>query len=377
MERPKAGRRPIHDGASVRGCQRTVGARGRRAGSSAPGWHPPVPGGRAGPAPAGSSLTQGKGGTAPEVCRVHLHHFAGLGILEHQASQRRQLQFVGIGDLHRNEIMPAADLTQGRCRHPAQRFVVDRPPAQMRGDGAAARMGLPEEIREHDDDGAMGEDPPRKLQCPVDGGAAISRFMVQDVANHPKHMPAALAWRDELLDHFGEQQQPHPVLVADGRERQDACHFRGQLPFRLLPEPNRPEPLRSTMRSTVCSRSSRNFFTNGWFIRAVTFQSIARTSSPGWYSRTSSKSIPWPLNAEWYWPASVSSTRRRVRSSIWRIFLSSSLGIIGTVGRGSGPAGNRTVAGGFPPPGGPHGTGSSSKMRWTTSSADFSSASAS
>ena len=63
-------------------------------------------------------------------------------------------------------------------------------------------------------------------------------------------------------------------------------------------------------------------------IRAVTFQSIARTSSPGWYSRTSSKFMPWPLKTEWYWPARVSVTMRFVRISIWRIFFKISRGIM-------------------------------------------------
>src|SRR5262249_28740887 len=79
---------------------------------------------------------------------------------------------------------------------------------------------------------------------------------------------------------------------------------------------------------SVSSRSSTNFFTNGWFMRAVTFQSMARTSSPGWYSRTSSKFIPCPLKTLWYWPPSVSLTSRLVRSSIWRIFLRISRGIM-------------------------------------------------
>ena len=59
--------------------------------------------------------------------------------------------------------------------------------------------------------------------------------------------------------------------------------------------PKSPEALTSTASMTVNSRSSVNFFTNGCPIRAVTFQSIVRTSSPGWYSRTSSKFMPRPL----------------------------------------------------------------------------------
>ena len=34
------------------------------------------------------------------------------------------------------------------------------------------------------------------------------------------------------------------------------------------------------------------------FMRALTFQSIVRTSSPGWYSRTSRKLRPWPLKTD-------------------------------------------------------------------------------
>ena len=63
--------------------------------------------------------------------------------------------------------------------------------------------------------------------------------------------------------------------------------------------PKFPEALTSTTSITVSSRSSVNFLTKGAFIRAVTFQSIERISSPGWYSRTSSKFIPRPLNTLW------------------------------------------------------------------------------
>ena len=44
--------------------------------------------------------------------------------------------------------------------------------------------------------------------------------------------------------------------------------------------PNRSEPERSTASITVSSRSSMKRFTNGRPMRAVTFQSIERTSSP-------------------------------------------------------------------------------------------------
>src|ERR1041385_7786379 len=38
--------------------------------------------------------------------------------------------------------------------------------------------------------------------------------------------------------------------------------------------------------------------------------------------------MPWPLNTEWHWPASVSLTSRLVRISICRIFLRISRGIM-------------------------------------------------
>src|SRR6185295_12780208 len=38
--------------------------------------------------------------------------------------------------------------------------------------------------------------------------------------------------------------------------------------------------------------------------------------------------MPRPLKTEWYWPAMRSSTRRMVRTSMWRIFLRNSRGII-------------------------------------------------
>src|SRR5687768_2361868 len=56
-------------------------------------------------------------------------------------------------------------------------------------------------------------------------------------------------------------------------------------------------------------------------MRAVTFQSMLRTSSPCWYSRTSENSIPCPLNTERYSPEKSELTSPRVRSSrslTWR-----------------------------------------------------------
>ena len=62
--------------------------------------------------------------------------------------------------------------------------------------------------------------------------------------------------------------------------------------------PKSPERLMSTSRTTVISLSSSKTLTYGECRRAVTFQSIFRTSSPYWYSLTSLKAMPLPLKAE-------------------------------------------------------------------------------
>src|SRR5580765_5748745 len=82
--------------------------------------------------------------------------------------------------------------------------------------------------------------------------------------------------------------------------------------------PNCPEPEASTSRNTVSSRSSTNFFTYGRSMRAVTFQSMVRMSSPGRYSRMSTNSMPVPLNVERYSPTKVVLMILRVCRSIWR-----------------------------------------------------------
>src|SRR5205823_2924521 len=61
----------------------------------------------------------------------------------------------------------------------------------------------------------------------------------------------------------------------------------------------------------LSSRSSRYFLMYGAFIRAVTFQSMLRISSPGSYSRTSSKSSPEPRKTLRYVPMSAASARIR------------------------------------------------------------------
>src|SRR3954452_14294073 len=82
--------------------------------------------------------------------------------------------------------------------------------------------------------------------------------------------------------------------------------------------PKSTEGLRSSRNQHVSSRSSWKSRTCVTSVRAVTFQSIARVSSPGWYSRRLARSIPVPRNSVPYSPWSrPSSLRTTVQSSRW------------------------------------------------------------
>ena len=71
----------------------------------------------------------------------------------------------------------------------------------------------------------------------------------------------------------------------------------------------------SSTSSSVTSRSSTNFLRYGSPRRAVTFQSMSRTSSPNSYLTTWSNSMPLPLKVERYCPLRMFSTAWRTRHS--------------------------------------------------------------
>ena len=64
--------------------------------------------------------------------------------------------------------------------------------------------------------------------------------------------------------------------------------------LRSMPEPKSTDGLRSSRNHAAISRSSVNTRTCGVCMRAVTFQSMWRTSSCIWYSRRSARSSPLP-----------------------------------------------------------------------------------
>lgn len=107
------------------------------------------------------------------------------------------------------------------------------------------------------------------------------RLEKQNLADDAQNVAAAFLGRDEFLHLVGEQDEADLVAVADGGEGEHGGDLGREFALDCVPEPKRPEPLTSTTSMSVSSRSSTNFFTNGWFMRAVTFQSMERTSSPG------------------------------------------------------------------------------------------------
>ncbi len=92
-------------------------------------------------------------------------------------------------------------------------------------------------------------------------------------------------------------------------------------------EPNVREADTSTASIIVSSRSSSYTLIWGLRARAVTFQSISRTSSPARYSLTSANDMPRPRKAVWYLPANISSDNPRVLISILRTRLSISFSV--------------------------------------------------
>ncbi len=153
-----------------------------------------------------------------------------------------------------------------------------------RRSAARAASGSPRrlEIRDQKHDRAPVQDVIDDIER-LDGvGADALRLVVEDVPHDAQHVPAAFLRRQIAFDPVGVEHQADLVAVADGGKCQHAGELRGQIALcSCAPDPKFPEALMSTSRNIVSSRSSVNFLTNGRPARAVTFQSMVRTSSPG------------------------------------------------------------------------------------------------
>ena len=168
-------------------------------------------------------------------------------------------------------------------------------------------LGL--KVADEKDHRPSGLNPPKVVQSPGDIGPGAPGTERENFPNDPKHVPGSLARWDEHLHLVGEDDEPHLVVVLDGGKGEQSAQISAASSFLVcLTDPKLPEALRSTRNMTVSSRSSRNCLMKGLPARAVTFQSMLRTSSPTWYSRTSSNSIPRPLKTLSYSPARTSLT---------------------------------------------------------------------
>ena len=57
-----------------------------------------------------AGLALSKGSALPRIAGIDLNDLAGFGIVEDEAPERRQFQFVTIGDLHSHDIMSSVCL---------------------------------------------------------------------------------------------------------------------------------------------------------------------------------------------------------------------------------------------------------------------------
>ena len=109
-------------------------------------------------------------------------------------------------------------------------------------------------------------------------------------------MGAAGRGRDDRARRVVVQDRADPVAAwVNSRARQTASSVRTE----SLPCPSAPKLIEADWSSTsqaVSSRSSVYWRTYGSSSRAVTFQSMCRTSSSGVYSRRPAKSMPVPRN---------------------------------------------------------------------------------
>ena len=88
---------------------------------------------------------------------------------------------------------------------------------------------------------------------------------------------------EEELEPVREQGGAHPVLVAQRREGDERRELGRQL---ALEDGARSEAEAAgdvhRQEHREVALLDEDFLTNGWPMRAVTFQSMVRTSSPGW-----------------------------------------------------------------------------------------------
>src|SRR5688500_14666094 len=135
---------------------------------------------------------------------------ARLRIGEHEQPGVRQLRLARIADAHRDQVVALAD----QLHRALQRI-------------HAARPDL--EVGQHEDDGAMAQQPTGKVQRGRDRRAVPLRTERQHVADHAQRVASPLPRRHEVLDDVGEDEQADAVVVARRGQREDGRDLGGEL----------------------------------------------------------------------------------------------------------------------------------------------------
>ena len=107
----------------------------------------------------------------------------------------------------------------------------------FRGNGQVLFISCIDKITDHECDRFPAGNLVQELQRGCQGRAFFLRLIVENIADHAQDMPRTLARRKEVLDFIGEENQPDPVIVLDGGEREDGGHLSGQVAFDLAVTP--------------------------------------------------------------------------------------------------------------------------------------------
>ena len=222
--------------------------------------------GEPGPEPRG-------GGVDPDLA-------PGLGVDEREVADVGQLVLAGIADLHDEHRVAL-------------------------GDGAQLREPVdgPAEVGDEDDLATRRRAAGDEAQCRLGRARAVGERLVAGAARAPSvsasRSVASSAARPVRGSVRTSLRPPNVITPRRLPRCAERCAIAMETPsatsaLRRSAVPNCMEGEESRRSQVVSARSGTWTRTWGWFIRAVTFQSIRRTSSPASYGRTCASSVPPP-----------------------------------------------------------------------------------
>ena len=203
---------------------------------------------------------------------------ARLGIDEPSSPTVGQLQLARVADLDREHVVAGAQLAQRRRASRA-----GRGSRRRRRSGRALRAMPPARRQRRAE---RGRRPPSRRP-------AAPRAAAMQQRRAGRGGPGAAA-RQRLAAAEGDR-RPGGCRAGSRRGRPRARRPRRRRPCARSAVPKPIEAESSNISHVVSARSATCTRTCGSRMRAVTFQSIWRTSSPGWYGRTCASSMPPPM----------------------------------------------------------------------------------